>query len=285
MAALGYYTRWIRKSRHMTLKQAAEGIVSEAFLSKFERGEHDMSAEKFLQLLDRLNGTFWELAHMIDQSEQYSQNYFYTQLKQAVISDNVYQLNVLINEEESLYLEDHNYRHKHNVILLTQFINQISHLSFDTKKVNQLIQYLLSVEEWGDYEVSLFTNSLFCFPIDKIELLSRTAMKRIKMYYQDSYQHLMALVMLNSIYTFLQAEELIKAQNLIHQVHVLLRNSRFYYENNKLNFYRGYLLIKQGKTDQGKKMMQSAIHIMNQLGDYEDAKAHEQELHHILATT
>ncbi|MDO4670370.1 MAG: hypothetical protein Q4A67_02735 [Aerococcus sp.] len=282
MASLGYYARLIRKSRQLTLKQAANGIVSEAFLSKFERGENDMSAEKFLQLLDRLNATFWELARLIDQNDQCSQTYFYTQLKQAVVSDNIYQLNVLINKEEELYQEDHNYRHKHNSILLGQFINKISQLPFDTKKTNQLIQYLLSVEEWGDYEVSLFSNSLFFFPINKIELLSRTAMKRIKMDYQDSYQHVMALVMLNSIYAFLQADELIKAQSLINQVQNLLKNSRFYYENNKLNFYKGYLLIKQGKIEKGKKIIQSSILIMNQLGDYENAKAHEQELGYIL---
>lgn len=55
MGKFGPMIREIRLAKGMTLNELARDIVSVPFLSKYERGTSDISAENFFQLLDRLN--------------------------------------------------------------------------------------------------------------------------------------------------------------------------------------------------------------------------------------
>ena len=43
----GEFIKKIRKEKHLTQKELAEGILSKNFLSKFERGESKITSEIF----------------------------------------------------------------------------------------------------------------------------------------------------------------------------------------------------------------------------------------------
>jgi transcriptional regulator with XRE-family HTH domain len=53
---LGEFFRQQRLDSNLTIHQVAHGIISDAALSRFERGENELSTQSFLQLLPRLNG-------------------------------------------------------------------------------------------------------------------------------------------------------------------------------------------------------------------------------------
>lgn len=53
---LGEFFRQQRLDSNLTIHQVAHGIISDAALSRFERGENELSAQSFLQLLPRLSG-------------------------------------------------------------------------------------------------------------------------------------------------------------------------------------------------------------------------------------
>ncbi|WHQ66967.1 helix-turn-helix domain-containing protein [Lactiplantibacillus plantarum] len=55
MTEIGEIYRDLRLGKHVTLKDASNGIVSLAFLSRFERGLYDISFNHLLELLDRIN--------------------------------------------------------------------------------------------------------------------------------------------------------------------------------------------------------------------------------------
>ena len=57
----GEFIKKIRKEKHLTQKELAEGILSKNFLSKFERGESKITSEIFLNLLE----FWWKLIYSI----------------------------------------------------------------------------------------------------------------------------------------------------------------------------------------------------------------------------
>src|SRR5699024_10854915 len=51
-----------REEKGYSLRQVSKGILSASFLSKFERGESDISLSHFLRIIDRLNITLDEFS-------------------------------------------------------------------------------------------------------------------------------------------------------------------------------------------------------------------------------
>lgn len=67
MTEIGEIYRDFRLGKHVTLKDASSGIVSLAFLSRFERGLYDISFNHLLELLDRINVQLSEFEFMYNQ--------------------------------------------------------------------------------------------------------------------------------------------------------------------------------------------------------------------------
>ena len=58
---MGALLKKIRLSKNLTLKELASDYLSVSFLSKFERGESDISLSRFFLLLDKLDVSIEEL--------------------------------------------------------------------------------------------------------------------------------------------------------------------------------------------------------------------------------
>src|SRR5690625_4054848 len=60
----GQTLRMIRKQKGITLKKLAEGICSVSFLSKFERGDSDITLGLMTRILDKLMMNFDEFLYV-----------------------------------------------------------------------------------------------------------------------------------------------------------------------------------------------------------------------------
>ena len=56
--------RKVREQKGSTIQQIADGILSISFLSKFERGESDISISYFFQILERLSLSYEEFLYV-----------------------------------------------------------------------------------------------------------------------------------------------------------------------------------------------------------------------------
>ncbi len=60
MNEYGKTIRKIREEKGYTMQQLSDGILSTSFLSKFERGNSDISISYFFQILERLSLSYDE---------------------------------------------------------------------------------------------------------------------------------------------------------------------------------------------------------------------------------
>lgn len=60
----GSVFRNVRLNKNLSLKDIAEGSISISFLSKFERGESDISLSNFYSLINNLNITIDEFSYI-----------------------------------------------------------------------------------------------------------------------------------------------------------------------------------------------------------------------------
>jgi transcriptional activator, rgg/gadR/mutR family, C-terminal domain len=277
---LGTIFRELRLSKGMTLEETSKGIVSLPFLSKFERGEHEITSNKFIRLLSRLNISYREFELILGHLEGYSQTAFLQQLSTALVNNDLTLLNQLYDDQKLLLKQYSDSRFEHNLIIISQYINLLNGLSFEPHKIKRITDYLYRVEEWGEYELVLFGNSLNFIPIEKMYNLSKIAIKRSTMF-AKSPKHIneLGIIIGNIIHTLIDNNHFEGLNNLFIQAENMLNGTDYFAEINRINFYKGIYLILNGNQNKGLSISKNAISLLNQMRRNDLAREYESFLY------
>ncbi|MFC4353883.1 helix-turn-helix domain-containing protein [Chryseomicrobium palamuruense] len=175
----GSTVRDIRKKKGITLHTLADGVCSVSFLSKFERGESDISLELMTQLLEKLMIPFEEFLYMHhDYSLDSVQNFFQT-AGSLYITRNQEGLHQLKKEQHAKWKEYGIVTYHNNALLLEVYESIVAGTSLSqeiqTHHVQLLSDYLFGVEEWGFYELSLYNGTMLLLEPEMVMSLSKTA--------------------------------------------------------------------------------------------------------------
>lgn len=278
MKNLGSVIREVRQSKALTLKQVAGSELSVAFLSKVERGNSDISLNNFLIVLKALNISWDEFFYVARGYQVGNRLKFMERIKKYMLEDNVYGLQRLQSIEATTCNDDSNYHH-FNVIIIDLIISQIQHTQFKKESVIELQTYLLNVENWGIYELTLFNNVMFCFPTPVLSLLLDNAMKKVIAYrHLPQYEELLMIIICNNLEITLQQKDIVQAEKIVAQSTEIYRNKRISLSNMKFKFLQGILMMYTGDVDSGKKLVVGVIEACYVLGDDEQAYSFEKYL-------
>ncbi|MGT2756429.1 helix-turn-helix domain-containing protein [Streptococcus ovuberis] len=176
ITSYGTAFRKLRQQRGYKLKEAAEGIVSPQFLSRFERDLAGISIDKFGRLLVRI-GASWNdflrcykgdsITQLISTLEDFNELYD---------ARDFYQLAQSARNAVNQSYTDHN--------LLQRLINDMidAHLAILNQQTDQyqnkfsfLNNYLSSVDTWGDLEWFLYSFILDECPVSMVTFRTRQA--------------------------------------------------------------------------------------------------------------
>lgn len=283
MYDLGKYIRTVRKSKGLTLKELGEGIVSSTFLSKFERGQFSITADKFLSLLARLNIGPYEFYNDFLALYKKNQHHFIERLNKAKREKNIHLVQQLINQEQADYKKDGHYRHLHNIIILKQLANQLINLDFDQKQIQQIVKYLSHIDEWTSYEIDLLTNAAFCLSADQLSFFANQFFRKMKDHsYNDVYNQKIYHFMINMINRFIELGDFYHAKQYTDKLEEKLLGTRYFYEINLVKYLHGLIAIKEGNIDEGKAMTKEAIELMNYFNHFEMTKYCQKKVNRIL---
>lgn len=272
MKKLGPLFRELRKEKQLTQKDTAKGIVSEAFLSNFERGYSSISQDNLFALLQRIKVSpdeFYRLTSLNSTTPMYD---FINSLLPGIIDFDVIFLNYKLEE---LMMQKNKYDHVfylHYKIIIEQSINFFAHTPLNTKDISIISQYLLKNNSWGNYEIQLYSHSIKFIPLDINKMLIKKAKKSVAKYVKkENYKHSVALLYISFIDLLLREKEFIFARDLIEDIMDYLRNTDYYYEINELTYLKGKLLIAEGQIEEGMQLAEKAIDTMYFLGSQKKA--------------
>lgn len=83
LSNIGYVFRKLRKSKGLSQKEVAAGILSPQFLSEFERGNSNISLLNFISLLDKINVQITEFKIHSDELTDQTQQHFLSNYDKA----------------------------------------------------------------------------------------------------------------------------------------------------------------------------------------------------------
>lgn len=273
MELLGEDFRILRKDKGLRLSDLAEKNMSVQLLSKFERNECNISSEKMLKLLDRMNIFSYEVENIHLTEDLDGQISFLNRLDNLILESDIEGLSQLINREKSRFKIDGNFRHKFNVSIVEQRINVLTGLQIEKKKIRFIVEYLLGVSYWWSYEVTLFRNIIFCLDDEVIEILYfRLIRQCTKKKCQEIFLEQVAYVVIEVVKASLDNNNIYTAKRNIEMSSGIFTDRKCYCEKNELLFWKGVCLVLSGKDCEGKRLINNSLDVSGYMNDLSKRK-------------
>lgn len=255
----GQSFREIRESKNMSLAEVSNTNFSVAQLSKFERGDSDITVSKLFSALEHMNVSMEEYIIIC-------QNYEITGFEKLLKKLNEFHTSNNINLLNNL-LEEHTEDTLNRIMILSVMHDVEPKYNLNEEEKGYLTDYLMKVSEWGYYEIVLFANSVSIFNVGTLVILAREMLHRIE-YYKDisSHKRLIVQTLINVSIICIQDNQLKKANFFLKNINYLLSDETLLYEKNVYHFTTGYYSYKCGDKKKGLTFMNDSINTFKILG-------------------
>ena len=220
MQNLGEVFKELRKSRNISLQEATGGEFTYSMLSKFERGEADLSSMKLITALDNIHSDLNEFMYLVRG---------FSQKKVLAFQENLWELydREGIDSLQSLYEETtKKYRSSAKTSYLLQMIRIKSLLVFFDSEIRAtdeeltfLYDYFFTIDIWGNYELELFSTISTLFPLPLYFKYSREMLQKTDLLGSlPSNKVAIDTILINGLFKAIEEKDKLKADYFTFQV-------------------------------------------------------------------
>lgn len=167
---LGITLRKVRKGKQISLCSVADEHLSKSQISRFERGESEISCIRLINILDKLHITLDEFLILHD--EDYTKTESFANLVQYIrkqySSQNINNIQSLLSSPSDYTLNSF----EKTMVKSILYTMDSSVIPSDDELL-QLTDYLFKVEKWGYYEIILLGNCVRTINYDSYFLLTK----------------------------------------------------------------------------------------------------------------
>ncbi|WP_432361013.1 helix-turn-helix domain-containing protein [Sporosarcina sp. UB5] len=296
MKAYGETLRQIREQKGLTMKELSDGICSVSFLSKFERGDSDITLGLFTRLLEKLMVGFDEFLFVHRDFQPSRLEQFFKAVSSAYQRRDSDVLRKLKEQELKKWKQTGVKTYQYHVLMIQVFEMIVDNKAIDEEinkeHIQSLADYLFHVEVWGHYEFMLYNTTILFLNTDMVLQLSRTAYEKSIRYREfQKVDDLIATIIMNTIIYLLGSvnhfNKEMRFQAELNEFFsyletLALPESRLF-ERVNLMHLRGAFELRLGNKEEGIAAIRTAIHLLSELGAVRHAKSIENYLDQILA--
>ena len=261
---LGITLRKVRKGKQISLCSVADEHLSKSQISRFERGESEISCIRLINILDKLHITLDEF--LILHNQYYTKTESFTNLvqyiRQQYSSQNINNIQSLLSDSSNYTLNS----------LEKTMVKSILHTMDSTitpsnEELLQLTDYLFKVEKWGYYEIILLGNCVRSINYNSYFLLTKEMLNNyIYTSLNKTNKRIVTQLAINCFILSIDKEEYSNCSYLIDKIKELLDNELNFYEQTVFLYATGYYEFKC-QSGTGIKKMKQAIQVFEILGE------------------
>ena len=277
MQNLGEVFKELRKSRNVSLQEATGGEFTYSMLSKFERGEADLSSMKLIAALDNIHSDLNEFMYMVRG---------FSQKKILAFQENLWELydREGIDSLHSLYEETtQKYRLSGEKSYLLQMIRIKSLLVFFASEIRAtdeeltfLYDYFFTIDIWGNYELELFSTISTLFPLPLYFKYSREMLQKTDLLGSlPSNKVGIDTILINGLFKAIEEKDKLKADYFTFQVEKRELPESEAYLKIIYMFAKGYYDTIFKVENKGLEKIQRGITILQDLEYVDGARYYE----------
>ena len=275
---IGRTFRELRINNHISLKQASDENVSISQLSRFERGQADLSISKFISALKNIQtepGEFFSALNGHQKSETIE---FMSKLSKLEYERDIEGFRSLYKEQKEKYSSNPSvYQYHLNMILAQSFICKCDRsIPFPKEYEREIADYLFVTDEWNIYELILIGNIYMFIDIPLLHKMGTEVLDKVTK--TGANKNLATIVLLNIFETCVYRNNKDVATYYKDNIPALISDETKLYERNLYHFLLGMYTYKWEDKTRGKEIMEEAIKIYDYLGCINLAKNYRQDM-------
>ena len=261
---LGITLRKVRKGKQISLCSVADEHLSKSQISRFERGESEISCIRLINILDKLHITLDEF--LILHNEDYTNAELFANLVQYIrkqySSQNINNIAALLSDSSHYTLNSFE-----KTMIKSILHTMDSSIIPSNKELLQLTDYLFKVEKWGYYEITLLGNCVRTINYNSYFLLTKEMLNNyIYSSLNKTNKRIVTQLAINCLILSVDKEEFSNCTCLITEIKALLDNELNFYEQTVFLYATGYFEFKC-HSDSGIEKMKQAIQVLDILGE------------------
>ena len=261
---LGITLRKVRKGKQISLCSVADEHLSKSQISRFERGESEISCIRLINILDKLHITLDEF--LVLHNEDYTNTELFANLVQYIrkqySSQNIKNIAAILSDSSHYTLNSFE-----KTMIKSILHTMDSSIIPSNKELLQLTDYLFKVEKWGYYEITLLGNCVRTINYNSYFLLTKEMLNNyIYSSFNKTNKRIVTQLAINCLILSVDKEEFSNCTYLITEIKALLDNELNFYEQTVFLYATGYFEFKR-HSDSGIEKMKQAIQVLDILGE------------------
>jgi transcriptional activator, rgg/gadR/mutR family, C-terminal domain len=261
---LGITLRKVRKGKQFSLCSVADEHLSKSQISRFERGESEISCIRLINILDKLHITLDEF--LVLHNEDYTNTELFANLVQYIrkqySSQNIKNIAALLSDSSHYTLNSFE-----KTMIKSILHTMDSSIIPSNKELLQLTDYLFKVEKWGYYEITLLGNCVRTINYNSYFLLTKEMLNNyIYSSLNKTNKRIVTQLAINCLILSVDKEEFSNCTYLITEIKALLDNELNFYEQTVFLYATGYFEFKR-HSDSGIEKMKQAIQVLDIFGE------------------
>ncbi|GEB93013.1 helix-turn-helix domain-containing protein [Streptococcus thermophilus] len=261
---LGKTLRKIRKSKQVSINSIADEHLSKSQISRFERGESEISCIRLINILDKLHITLDEflILHDSDNKNKVSFAHLVHYIRKEYSQQNVNNIKSLLTDSTTHHLNSFEQTMVKSIIYTLD-----ENVSPSESDLEDLTDYLFKVENWGYYEIILLANCIRTIQYNTAFLLTKEMLKNyIYSTLNKTNKRLVTQLAINCLIVSIDKKFFQNCTFLIEEIRKLLKNELNYYEQTVFLYATGYFEFEM-KNQSGVEKMQQALKVFGILGE------------------
>lgn len=261
---LGQTLRKIRKSKQISICSIADEHLSKSQISRFERGESEISCIRLINILDKLHISLDEFLILHD--AEYNKTISFSNLVKDIRKE--YSLQNVNNIKALLTNSTNSDLNSLERTMVKSILFTLDDSIFPSKsEIEDLTDYLFKVENWGYYEIILLANCIRTIQYNTAFLLTKEMLKNyIYSTLNKTNKRLVTQLAINCLIVSIDKKEFQNCTFLIEEIEKLLKNELNYYEQTVFLYTTGYFEFEI-KNKSGIEKMQQALKVFEVLGE------------------
>jgi transcriptional activator, rgg/gadR/mutR family, C-terminal domain len=261
---LGVTLRKVRNGKQISLCSVADEHLSKSQISRFERGESEISCIGLINILDKLHITLDEFLILHDQDYTKTESFasLVQYIRKQYSSQNINNIACLLSDTSNYTLNSFE----------KTMVKSILHTMDSTiipsdEELLQLTDYLFKVEKWGYYEIILLGNCVRTINYTSYFLLTQEMVNNyIYSSLNKTNKRIVTQLAINCLILSIDKEKFSNCFYLISKIKTLLDNELNFYEQTVFLYATGYFEFKRHSSS-GIKKMKQAIEVLDILGE------------------
>lgn len=261
---LGMTLRKVCKGKQVSLSSVADEHLSKSQISRFERGESEISCARLINILDKLHISFDEFLILHDQD--YTKTELFANLVQYIrkqySSQDINNIVCLLSDSSNYTLNSFE-----KTMVKSILYTMDSTIFPSDEELLQLTDYLFKVEKWGYYEIILLGNCVRTINYKSYFLLTKEMLNNyLYSSLNKTNKRIVTQLAINCFILSIDKEEFSNCSYLISEIKSLLDNELNFYEQTVFLYATGYFEFKR-QSNSGIKKMKQAIQVLDILGE------------------